>query len=55
MTFRHPVRLAVLLAAGAVLAACHVAGHLPPGQVKHVLNPPPGHGGTPPGLDRRGK
>lgn len=31
------------------LSACHVAGHLPPGQVKKVVNPPPGHGGIPPG------
>ena len=31
------------------LSACHVAGHAPPGQVKKVVNPPPGHGGVPPG------
>lgn len=31
------------------LSACHVAGHVPPGQVKKVVNPPPGHGGIPPG------
>jgi hypothetical protein len=37
-----------LLTAG-LLAGCHVAGHAPPGQVKKVVNPPPGHGGVPPG------
>jgi len=31
------------------LGACHFAGHVPPGQVKHIVNPPPGHGGIPPG------
>ncbi len=31
------------------LSACHVVGHAPPGQLKKVLNPPPGHGGVPPG------
>jgi hypothetical protein len=36
----------------AALAGCHVAGHLPPGQVKKVVNPPPGHGGVPPGQQR---
>jgi hypothetical protein len=37
------------------LSACHVAGHVPPGQVKKVLNPPPGHGGVPPGQMKKGQ
>lgn len=32
-----------------ILSACHIAGHVPPGQAKKVVNPPPGHGGIPPG------
>jgi hypothetical protein len=40
--------LAGIIFAG-LLAGCHVAGHLPPGQVKQVIDPPPGHGGVPPG------
>lgn len=39
--------VAILMAGN--LSACHVAGHVPPGQVKKVVNPPPGHGGIPPG------
>jgi len=31
------------------LGGCHTATHLPPGQVKKFVNPPPGHGGIPPG------
>lgn len=46
---RLAVAALVLTASAFALSACHVAGHLPPGQVKHVLSPPPGHGGTPPG------
>jgi hypothetical protein len=32
-----------------ILGGCHVATHVPPGQVKKIVNPPPGHGGIPPG------
>lgn len=52
MTIPRPLRRALLLAATAALTACHVVGHLPPGQAKQILDPPPGHGGTPPGQDR---
>src|SRR3546814_10010343 len=40
-----------ILAALAVLAlaACHTLGHVPPGQAKKVLAPPPGHSGDKPG------
>jgi hypothetical protein len=31
------------------LAGCHDWEPVPPGQVKHIVNPPPGHGGIPPG------
>ena len=41
------IALAGLMILG--LSSCHVAGHAPPGQVKKVVNPPPGHGGVPPG------
>ena len=34
---------------GNMVAACHTVNHLPPGQVKKIVNPPPGHGGVPPG------
>jgi hypothetical protein len=37
------------------LSACHVAGHVPPGQVKKVVDPPPGHGGVPPGQMKKKK
>jgi hypothetical protein len=36
-------------AAAVLLAGCHFAGHFPPGQVKQIVDPPPGHGGIPPG------
>jgi hypothetical protein len=39
---------AVFLASG-LLGGCNATGHVPPGQVKNVVNPPPGHGGVPPG------
>jgi hypothetical protein len=32
-----------------LLGGCHTATHVPTGQVKKVVNPPPGHGGIPPG------
>jgi hypothetical protein len=38
---------AILIASN--VSACHVAGHVPPGQAKKIVNPPPGHGGIPPG------
>ena len=31
------------------LGACHYAGHVPPGQVKHDISPQVGHGAVPPG------
>ncbi len=37
------------------LSACHVTGHVPPGQLKKVVNPPPGHGGVPPGQMKKKK
>lgn len=50
-------RFAVLtLALGALalpLSACHVAGHLPPGQIKKAAAPPLGHGGVPPGQAKK--
>jgi len=36
-----------------LLAGCHVVGHAPPGQVKKVVSPPPGHGGEPPGQAKK--
>jgi len=38
-----------VLAMSMVLSACHVTGHVPPGQAKKFVAPPPGHGGIPPG------
>jgi hypothetical protein len=35
------------------LAGCHTIGHAPPGQVKKVVSPPPGHGGVPPGQAKK--
>lgn len=35
------------------LAGCHTVTHVPPGQAKKVVNPPPGHGGTPPGQAKK--
>ena len=32
-----------------LLSGCHEWGPVPPGQVKHIVAPPPGHGGIPPG------
>ncbi len=50
MTLRRATaRILVLLTLALPLAACHVSGHLPPGQLKKVFVPPPGHGGIPPG------
>jgi hypothetical protein len=43
------VLVALSLLVAGTLSACHFAGHLPPGQVKQIVNPPPGHGGVPPG------
>lgn len=43
-----------LFAAGGLLAGCHVDGHVPPGQVKKIVEPPPpGHGGIPPGQQKK--
>lgn len=54
MRVRFPIAGAVgLMVAAILLSACHIVGHVPPGQVKHIVNPPPGHGGTPPGHRRR--
>ncbi len=50
MTLRRATsRILVLLVLALPLAACHVSGHLPPGQLKTAFAPPPGHGGIPPG------
>ncbi len=50
MTLRRATtRILVLLTLALPLAACHVSGHLPPGQLKKTFAPPPGHGGIPPG------
>lgn len=50
MTIFRLLRLILMPAVAAgLLSGCHFAGHLPPGQVKKVVNPPPGHGGVPPG------
>jgi hypothetical protein len=40
--------VAAVLGAGLV-GGCHAVGHAPPGQMKKIVNPPPGHGGVPPG------
>jgi hypothetical protein len=37
------------VATAVLLTGCHFAGHLPPGQVKQVIDPAPGHGVVPPG------
>lgn len=47
------LRAVICLTAVAMLAGCHVAGHVPPGQVKKVITPPPGHGGVPPGQAKK--
>ncbi len=50
MTLRRATaRILVLLTLALPLAACPVSGHLPPGPLKKVFVPPPGHGGIPPG------
>ncbi len=50
MTLRRATaRILVLLVFVLPLAACHVSGHLPPGQLKKGFVSPPGHGGIPPG------
>ena len=43
MTLRRFAVLIVLVAFSAPLAACHMAGHVPPGQAKKAFAPPPGH------------
>ena len=55
MPLRRPLVAALaLLALTLPLSACHVHGHLlAPGQVKHVVDPPPGHGGVPPGQSKK--
>ncbi len=50
MTLRRATaRILILLVLALPLAACHVSGNLPPGQLKKVFVQPPGHGGIPPG------
>lgn len=41
--------LAAAIISVAAFSGCHELGPLPPGQMKQVLDPPPGHGGIPPG------
>ncbi len=54
MTLRRATaHILVLLVLALPLAACHAAGHLPPGQLKKVFVSPPGHGGIPPGQFKR--
>ena len=43
MTRRRFATSLALMALSLSLPACNRAGHLPPGQVKHAINPPPGH------------
>ena len=37
------VKAAIVVLATVALAGCHVVGHAPPGQLKKVVAPPPGH------------
>ena len=54
MTLRRAAAMGLaLMALSLPLSACHVHGHLPPGQMKHVVAPPPGHGGVPPGQQEK--
>lgn len=54
MPLRRPQVVAILLMAFTLpLSACHVHGHLPPGQVKHMTDPPPGHGAVKPGKSKK--
>ncbi len=49
------LRIAAAALALTALAGCHVVGHAPPGQVKQVIDPPPGKGGVPPGQAKKRK
>ncbi len=42
-----------LTALSFLLSACHAHWHVPPGQLKHAVEPPPGHGSTPPGQKKK--
>jgi hypothetical protein len=53
MTLLRTIYIALFLTASVALSACHVHGHLPPGQLKQVISPPPGHGGVPPGQAKK--
>jgi hypothetical protein len=54
MALRRTVAVTVaFMALSLPLSACHVHGHVPPGKVKHVVAPPPGHTATPPGQEKK--
>ncbi len=36
------LRLSLIAAFALTLTGCHTIGHVPPGQAKHVVAPPPG-------------
>jgi hypothetical protein len=48
-TTRRSITIAAAVLVMFGLSACHYVGHAPPGQMTKVVNPPPGHGGIPPG------
>lgn len=49
MNIRRALILATAIFLMGAFSGCHDWEPLPPGQVKQILDPPPGHGGTPPG------
>jgi hypothetical protein len=50
---RSTIATLALTALSFLLSACHAHWHVPPGQLKHVVAPPPGHTGTPPGQKKK--
>ena len=38
----NALRLALIAAFVLSVSGCHMANHVPPGQLKHVVSPPPG-------------
>ena len=54
MTLRRLAILGLALVSLSLpISACHVSGHVAPGQMKHVIAPPPGHGSVPPGQAKK--
>ena len=50
---RRPIAASLaILAVLLTVSGCHVAGHMPPGQVKKVVAPPPGQT-VPPGQAKK--